>query len=139
MPKKRQNLLFSLLNTISPDSILPLQSFLKDVTAKYFGTFPFTYEVSLSSSNGDKRENILHLWIRNCFILFLERTQKYTNIFFNESAIYLGYITTKLSIPKGCIKERHWFSEKFCDPFRGGGGIKKGIQSHSRNLTKSEN
>ena len=126
MPKKRQNLLFSLLNTISPDSILPLQSFLKDVTAKYFGTFPFTYEVSLSSSNGDKRENILHLWIRNCFILFLERTQKYTNIFFNESAIYLGYITTKLSIPKGCIKKRNWFSEKFCDLFRGRGRDKKG-------------
>ena len=43
----------------------------------FWRTFPFTYEVSLLTSNGDKREKILHLWIRNCFILFLERGQKY--------------------------------------------------------------
>ena len=69
-------------------------------------TFPFTYEVSLSTCNGDKRKNILHLSIRNFFILFFWKSE----IFFHESAIYLGYITTKLSIPKGCIKNHRLFT-----------------------------
>ena len=65
------------------------------------------YEFSLRTNNGDKSENILRLPIKKCFILFLERRQKY---FFNESTIFLGYMTTKLFIPKSCKKNNRLFT-----------------------------
>ena len=52
----------------------PAKFFKRCYSKIFWRTFPFTYEASLSTNNGDKRENIPHLWTRNCF---LGRSQKY--------------------------------------------------------------
>ena len=85
----------------------PAKTFNRCYSKIFWWTFPFTYEFSLRTNNGDKSENILRLPIKKCFILFLERRQKY---FFNESTIFLGYMTTKLFIPKSCKKNNRLFT-----------------------------
>ena len=145
MPKKRNHLLFSLLSVIFPNSILPLQRLLtcySKILCRTF-TFPFKYEFTLSTDNGD---NIL--WVKTfCTCQLKNALHSFLReYFFHESAIYLGYISTKLSIPKSCIKinrlftfyrikifmvvgERPWFSDNSFRFVMLSGGIKREFEA----------
>ena len=104
MPKKRQNFLFSLLSAISLDSILPLQRLFKDVTAQHFGK-------SFHLRTRSVCQPAMGISVKTFYACQLETAlyfQRVRNIF-DESAIYLGYITTKLSISKGCTKIHRLF------------------------------
>ena len=114
-------------------------------------TLPFTHEIGLSTSNGGKRENnyacqietALHFFLRkvrnnflricNIFRLYYNSAHYSEKLFKKSSFVHIGQNTVF-----AVMGERPWCSEKSFRFVMFSGGYKKGIQSYSRYLTKSE-
>ena len=93
--------------TLFPDYILPLERLLTDVKAKCFGErFHLLMSSVCRPTMGIRLKTFYTCQLKNALYFFLREVR---NIF-HESAIYLGCITTKLSISKSCVKNHRLFT-----------------------------